>query len=108
MSTGRTLAMLLALVAGVQSAAANDHARQRGLNANGARSAPSVQIAQQGNQQVIAPSMALSVALGYSPGSQGLDVTLVQGGQVYAVKLKTGNRVHRVLVDARTGQILGE
>jgi uncharacterized membrane protein YkoI len=53
--------------------------------------------------------MALRLALSYSPGSQGLDVTLMQGGRpVYAVKLKTGNRVHRVLVDARTGQVLGE
>lgn len=53
--------------------------------------------------------MALRRALSYSPGSQGLDVTLMQGGRpVYAVKLKTGNRVHRVLVDARTGQVLGE
>ncbi len=67
-----------------------------------------VQIAQNSNQGVIAPSMALRIALRYSPGSQGLDVALVQGGQLYAVKLKTGNRVHRVLVDARTGQVVGE
>ena len=108
MSTGRILAMLLALLAAVQSATANDGARLRGLNgSNGAHYTTSFQTAQQSSQQVIAPSMALSAALRYSPGSQGLDVTLVQDGQVYAVKLKTGNRVHRVLVDARTGQILG-
>jgi len=108
MSTGRILAILLALLAVVQSAAADNGVRLSGLNgSNGVQFAASVQTAQQSNQRVIAPSMALSLALRYSPGSQGLDVTLVQGGTVYAVKLKTANRVHRVLVDARTGQILG-
>ena len=127
MSTGRVLAILLALLAGLAPAAAQDGVRLRAPDVlNGARlttSSPDSaagggygavtqfdgRTAQQSNQQVIAPSMALRLALRYSPGSQGLDVTLVQGGRLmYAVKLKTGNRVHRVLVDARTGQILGE
>ncbi len=98
MSTGRILAILLTLLAGLETAAAKDAARQPVF----------VQTAQNSNQDVIAPSMALRIALRYSPGSQGLDVALVQGGLVYAVKLKTGNRVHRVLVDARTGQVVGE
>jgi uncharacterized membrane protein YkoI len=99
MSTGRVIAILLALLAGLETAAANNHARLQ---------APARTV-QQNEQQLIAPSMALRRALRYSPGSQGLDVTLVQGGRpMYAVKLKTQNRVHRVLVDARTGQILGE
>ena len=102
MTTGRVLAILLALLAGLQTAATQERIRL-----------PEVlsfkRTAQQSNQQVIPPSMALRLALRYSPGSQGLDVTLMQGGRpVYAVKLKTGNRVHRVLVDARTGQVLGE
>jgi uncharacterized membrane protein YkoI len=59
--------------------------------------------------QMIPPSVALQVALNYAPGSQGLGVRLLQGARLmYAVKLKTGNRVHRVLVDAHTGQVLGE
>jgi len=107
MSTGRVLGVLLALLAGLQTAAAQGgsqlhagdviHVAQTGQR-----------VAQQSGGQVIAPSMALSLALRYSPGSKGLDVTLVEGGRRYAVKLKTGNRVHRVLVDARTGQIVGE
>ncbi len=59
--------------------------------------------------RVIPPSAALRAALGYSPGSQGLGVRLLKDGRLmYAVKLKTGNRVHRVLVDAQTGQVVGE
>ena len=101
MSIGRITAIVLLLLAGFESAAAKQADRLR---------APAlVRTAQQSSQQVIAPSMALNIALGYSPGSQGLDVTLVEGGRpMYAVKLKTGNRVHRVLVDALTGQILGQ
>lgn len=62
-----------------------------------------------GGRQIIPPSVALRVALSYSPGSQGLGVSLLQGRRLmYAVKLKTGNRIHRVLVDAQTGQIVGD
>jgi uncharacterized membrane protein YkoI len=98
MSTLRVIAILLALVAGLETVAVH--------GAGGARAGV---LTAQADEEVIAPSMALRIALRYSPGSQGLDVTLVQGGRpMYAVKLKTGNRVHRVLVDARTGQILGD
>ncbi len=101
MSTGRVLAIVLLLLAASEPAAAGQ--------ADQLRPAEAVRTAQQGNERVIPPSMALSIALGYSPGSQGLDVTLVERGRpMYAVKLKTGNRVHRVLVDALTGQILGQ
>ena len=59
--------------------------------------------------QMIPPSAALQAALGYAPGSQGLGVRLLQGSRlVYAVKLKSGNRIRRVLIDARTGRVLGE
>jgi hypothetical protein len=65
--------------------------------------------AQGGGRQIIPPSVALRTALGYSPGSQGLGVRLLKDGRLmYAVKLKTGNRVHRVLVDAQTGQVVGD
>jgi uncharacterized membrane protein YkoI len=61
------------------------------------------------NNEMIPPSAALQAALGYAPGSQGLGVRLLQGSRlVYAVKLKSGNRIRRVLVDAHTGQVLGE
>lgn len=98
MCTVRVLAILLVLIAGLETAAPQ-----------GAGGAQARVVMAQADEEVIAPSMALRIALRYSPGSQGLDVTLVQGGRpMYAVKLKSGNRVHRVLVDARTGQILGD
>jgi uncharacterized membrane protein YkoI len=107
MSTGRVFGVLLALLVGLQTAAAQGgsqlHARDVVHVAQTGQ-----RMAQQSGGQVIAPSMALRLALRYSPGSTGLDVTLVEGGRRYAVKLKTGNRVHRVLVDARTGQIVGD
>ena len=55
----------------------------------------------------IAPSTALQMALQQLPGSLGLGVELLPGPRpVYSVKLKTGNRIHRVLVDAMNGRIL--
>lgn len=107
MSTGRVLGVLLALIAGLHTAAAQGGSQ---LSAGDVVHVAQVtqRMAQQDGGRAIAPSMALRLALRYSPGSKGLDVTLVEGGRRYAVKLKTGNRVHRVLVDARTGQIVGE
>ncbi len=59
--------------------------------------------------RMIPPSEALQAALGYAPGSQGLGVRLLQGPRlVYAVKVKSGNRIRRILVDAGTGRVLGE
>jgi hypothetical protein len=136
MRTRRILAILLVLVAGLQTAAANHHALlplapdaflladpfnvgSLGPSTAFDRLSPSTanghgytqhggRVAQQSGQ-VIPPSMALRLALSYSPGSQGLDVTLVQGRRLmYAVKLKKETRVLRVLVDAHTGEIIGE
>lgn len=72
-----------------------------------------IQIAQSygssGGGGMVPPSVALKNALRYSPGSQGLGVRLMRGSRlVYAVKLKTGSRIHRVLVDAKTGQVVGQ
>jgi uncharacterized membrane protein YkoI len=108
MSTRRVLGVLVALLAGLHTAAAQGGNQVRvGEMTHVAQTGQ--QMAQQSGGQLIAPSMALRLALRYSPGSQGLDVTLMQGGRpVYAVKLKTGSRVHRVLVDARTGQVVGD
>jgi hypothetical protein len=134
----RILAILLVLAAGLQTAAANHNAllpfapdafivadspnfgslgpstaldRLSPSAANGHGHATDTQhsarVAQ--SDPAIPPSVALRLALSYSPGSQPLDVTLVQRPRLmYAVKLKTGTRVHRVLVDARTGEIVGE
>ena len=139
MRTRRVVAILLVLSAGLQTAGATQNARpppaqhivvaanhssggspgvstafSRPLHSetnglgNGDATRSGERVAQQGGQ-VIPPSMALRLALSYSPGSQGLDVTLVEGRRLmYAVKLKTETRVHRVLVDAHTGEILGE
>ncbi len=56
----------------------------------------------------LSPSEALQLAMRVAPGSMGLGVELLPGPRpVYAVKLKTGNRIMRVLVDAVTGRIIG-
>jgi hypothetical protein len=69
---------------------------------------PGKKKARSGNK-MIPPSAALQAALRYAPGSKGLGVRLLQGPRLmYAVKLKTGDRIRRVLIDARTGQVLGE
>ncbi len=55
----------------------------------------------------IAPSQALRKVLRVIPGSMGLGVELLPGvPPVYAVKLKTGSRIRRVLVDAVSGRVL--
>jgi len=60
-----------------------------------------------GKGRRISPSQALRKALRISPGSMGLGVELLPGAPpVYAVKLKTGSRIHRVLVDALSGRVL--
>jgi uncharacterized membrane protein YkoI len=66
-------------------------------------------VAQNSSQDnYIPPSVALRNALRYAPGSKGLDVRLRKGPQpVYAVKLKSGNRIHRIMIDARTGKRVG-
>lgn len=60
-------------------------------------------------RRMIPPSAALRAALRYAPGSQGLGVHLLHRPRVvYAVKVKSGNRIRRILVDAHTGRVLGE
>ena len=58
--------------------------------------------------QLIGPTEALTQALAMVPGSKALGVKLLKGpNPVYAVKLRVGGQVRRILVDAQTGQILG-
>jgi uncharacterized membrane protein YkoI len=52
----------------------------------------------------VSPSEAASIAKGSWPGSKVLRVQLLPSG-VYAVTLKQGGEVSRVLVDASTGEI---
>lgn len=64
--------------------------------------------ASQGGGVIIPPSVALRSALRYSPGGQGLGVRLLNRARpVYAVKVKSGNRILRILIDARTGRRIG-
>jgi uncharacterized membrane protein YkoI len=120
MTNCRVLGILLVLLAGLETAAAIERPWQPSSSdvlkvaqlalSDGAGTQLVERTAQQSSAQpAIPPSVALRLALSYSPGSQGLGVDLVKGRRpMYAVKLKTGNRVHRVLVDAETGQIVGE
>jgi hypothetical protein len=55
-------------------------------------------------QASISPSQAASIAKGSWPGSKVLRVQLLPSG-VYAVTLKQGGEVSRVLVDASSGSI---
>ena len=62
-----------------------------------------LRLAQDGGQLPVKPSQAALIAQHATPGSTVLDVVL-QGG-VYAVKLKVGNSVQKVMVNATTGQL---
>jgi hypothetical protein len=58
---------------------------------------------------LIGQTEALTQALAAVPGGKPLSVKLLGGPTpVYAVKLRVRGRVRRILVDARTAQVLGE
>jgi uncharacterized membrane protein YkoI len=60
-------------------------------------------------QGLIGPTEALTQALAAVPGGKALGVQLLKGQTpMYAVKLRVRGKVRRILVDARTAQILGE
>ena len=62
-----------------------------------------------GGGGLIGPTEALTQALSYMPGGRALGVKLLKGANpMYAVKMRVDGRVIRVLVDARTAQVLGE
>jgi uncharacterized membrane protein YkoI len=62
-----------------------------------------------GGGGLIGPTEALTQALSYMPGGRALGVKLLKGpNPMYAVKMRVDGRVIRVLVDARTAQVLGE
>jgi uncharacterized membrane protein YkoI len=58
---------------------------------------------------LIGPTEALTQALAAVPNGKPLGVKLLRGpAPVYAVKLRVRGKVRRILVDARTAQIVGE
>jgi len=61
------------------------------------------------NQGLIGETEALTSALAAVPGGKPLGVKLLKGQTpMYAVKLRVRGKVRRILVDARTAQVLGE
>ena len=67
-------------------------------------STPISQIAEDAGQFRIAPSQAAVIAKESVPGSKVLNVKLLPSG-VYAVTLKVGGSVTRVMVDATSGAV---
>lgn len=64
---------------------------------------------EQGFQQLIPESMAVGVAMQMLPDAKPLGVRLLSGERpVYAVKLRSQGQVQRVLVDALTGEVIGQ
>jgi hypothetical protein len=62
-----------------------------------------------GGGRLIGPTEALTQALAAVPGGKALDVKLLRGpNPVYAVKLRFRGQVRRILIDARTAQVVGE
>jgi uncharacterized membrane protein YkoI len=65
---------------------------------------PLLQVAEDSSQYPIQPSEAANIARDSNPGSKVLNVKLLPSG-VYAVTLKVGGSVSRVMVDATSGAI---
>ncbi len=63
-----------------------------------------IQLAQDASQYPIAPSEAANLAKDANPGSKVLNVKLLPSG-VYAVTLKNGGSVSKVMVDATSGSL---
>lgn len=57
---------------------------------------------------IIPPSMVYRIAHAYVPGCTVLKVSLDHATRMYAVKVKSGNEVRRLIVDARTGEVVGD
>ena len=73
------------------------------VNAQNAR-IPFVQVVEDVGQFPVAPSEAAVIARDSVPGSKVLNVKLLPSG-VYAVTLKVGGSVTRVMVDATSGAV---
>ncbi len=66
--------------------------------------APLIQMVDNSSQFPVAPSEAAMIAKDSMPGSKVLNVKLLPSG-VYAVTLKVGSSVTRVMVDATSGAV---
>lgn len=65
---------------------------------------PIMQMVDSSDQFPVAPSEAAGIAMDSVPGSRVLSVKLLPSG-VYAVTLKVGGSVTRVMVDATSGSV---
>src|SRR5215475_13803684 len=63
---------------------------------------------QSGDGKVTPPSVVYRIVKEYAPGATVLRVTLQPDTQTYAVRLRSGNTVRRLLIDAQSGRIVGE
>ena len=61
-----------------------------------------------GDAKIIPPSVVYRIVKEYAPGATVLRVTLQPDTQTYAVRLRSGNTVRRLLIDGRSGRIVGE
>ena len=61
-----------------------------------------------GDPKIIPPSVVYRIVKEYAPGATVLRVTLQPDTQTYAVRLRSGNTVRRLLIDAQSGRIVGE
>lgn len=59
------------------------------------------------NANFIPPSTVYRIAMQYVPGCTVLRVSLDRTSQTYAVKVKSGNEVRKLFVNARTGEVMG-
>jgi len=97
--------MVLVMGVTAQGWAESSLASQLKDAAQGAASArPAQQLTQEPAQAKVPPSQAAIIAQQANPGSKVLNVKLLPSGD-YAVTLKVGGSVQRVLVNATTGAI---
>ena len=61
-----------------------------------------------GDAKIIPPSVVYRIVKEYAPGATVLRVTLQPDTQIYAVRLRSGNTVRRLLIDGKSGRIVGE
>ena len=61
-----------------------------------------------GGAKIIPPSVVYRIVKEYAPGATVLRVTLQPDTQTYAVRFRSGNTVRRLLIDGKSGRIVGE
>jgi uncharacterized membrane protein YkoI len=61
-----------------------------------------------GDDKIIPPSVVYRIVKEYAPGATVLRVALQPDTQTYVVRLRSGNTVRRLLIDGKSGRIVGE